>query len=101
MATRLELHELLCSLLGSRNVYFQGPEKMKMNYPAIVYNLDVIENSFADDQVYSSKKRYLITLIESNPDSELIDVLSKLPTCKFNRYYAADNLNHYSFTIFF
>ena len=53
---RLELHELLCGLLGSRHVYFQPPESVKMRYPAIVYNLDYIENKHADDGVYLSKK---------------------------------------------
>ena len=37
MKTRYELHEFLCEILGSRNVYFQPPESVKMKYPAIVY----------------------------------------------------------------
>ena len=56
MPSRLELQTLLEEILGSRNVYFQPPESVKMNYPAIVYSLDDIENSFANDGVYSSKK---------------------------------------------
>ena len=37
MANRLDLQALLEDLLGSRNVYYQPPESVKMNYPAIVY----------------------------------------------------------------
>ena len=42
---RLELHEILCTILGSRNVYFQPPESIKMNYPAIVYGLDDMQTT--------------------------------------------------------
>jgi hypothetical protein len=40
MASRLELHEELCAVLGSRNVYFMTPESVKMNYDAIRYALN-------------------------------------------------------------
>jgi len=33
---RLKLHEILCGILNTRNAYFQPPESVKMNYPAIV-----------------------------------------------------------------
>jgi len=32
---RIQLHEILCDVLGTRNVYFQPPESVDMNYPAI------------------------------------------------------------------
>ena len=65
---RLELHEILCTILGSRNVYFQPPESIKMNYPAIVYGLDDIDNQYANDGVYLSHRRYSVTVIDKNPD---------------------------------
>lgn len=101
METRLRLHEILCEILGNRNVYFQPPELVKMTYPAIVYSLNNIDNSFANDGVYLSKKQYSITLIDKNPDSLLVDGIAYLPTCKFNRHYQKDNLNHYVFTLYF
>ena len=101
MASRLELQNMLESLLESRNVYFQPPESVKMNYPAIVYCLDDIENTFADDGVYLSLKKYSVTLIDKNPDSELVDKLAKLPTCRFNRHYKSENLNHWVFLLYF
>ena len=42
--TREELHELLVSVLGSRNVYFQPPESIRMQYPAIVYARNNMQN---------------------------------------------------------
>lgn len=101
MNDRLKLHELLCTLLESRNVYFQPPESVKMKYPAIVYALDDIENSFANDGVYFSKKRYSVTIITSDPDTDLVDKLAALPLCRFNRHYKSDNLNHYVFILYF
>lgn len=101
MASRLDLQILLEKLLGSRNVYYQPPESIKMNYPAIVYVLDDIENTFADGGVYLSNRRYSLTLIDKNPDSLFIDALMNLPNCQFSRHYKSDNLNHYVFLLYF
>ena len=51
MASRLDLQTFLEELLESKNVYFQPPESVKMNYPAIVYALDDIDNVQADNGV--------------------------------------------------
>ena len=101
MANRLDLQALLEDLLGSRNVYYQPPESVKMNYPAIVYALEDIENTFADDGVYLSLKKYLLTVIDKNPDNVFVDKVAALPTCRFERHYTSDNLNHYVFIIYF
>ncbi len=101
MADRLSLQYLLEELLGSENVYFQPPESMKIKYPAIIYGLADIGNTHADDGVYLSRKRYQITLIDADPDSEFVDKLVSLPTCRFDRSYASDNLNHWVVTIYY
>lgn len=98
---RLQLHELLCGVLGSRNVYFQPPESVKMNYPAIVYGLNDIENQYANGGVYLSHRNYSVTVIYKDPDSPIVGKVSLLPTCKFNRSYKKDNLNHSVFTLYF
>lgn len=101
MTNRLDLQALLEDLLGRRNVYFQPPESVKMNYPAIVYALEDIESTFADDGVYLFHKQYTVTVIDKNPDSEFVDKVAGLPTCRFSRHYKSDNLNHYVFSIYF
>lgn len=101
MANRLNLQTILEKLLGNRNVYFQPPSSIKMNYPAIRYSLDGIDTHHADNTVYSQHKSYALTYIDSNPDSDIVDKLADLPKCRFNRFYTADNLNHYVFTIYF
>lgn len=101
MGTRLELHEVLCEALGSRHVYFQPPESVKMTYPAIVYSRNNIGNDFADNTVYTQSLAYNVTVIDEDPDSEILTRISKLPTCRFNRHYSSENLNHDVFTIYF
>lgn len=98
---RLLLHEVLCDLLGSRNVYFQPPASIKMKYPAIVYGIAVIDNIHANNGVYLSNTGYSVTVIDSDPDSPIVGKVASLPTSKFNRHYEKDNLNHDVYTIFF
>ena len=101
MASRLNLHIILKSILGSENVYFQPPESIKMKYPAITYALDDIRSSHADNGVYSSRKKYTATLLDSNPDSQYVDMLAAMPTCQFERHYTSDNLNHWLFSFYY
>lgn len=98
---RLQLHEVLCKILGTRNAYFQPPESIQMNYPAIVYGLDDIKNTYADDGVYLSARRYAVTVIDEDPDSPIVDKVCLLPMCRFNRHYEKDNLNHDVFELYF
>lgn len=101
MNRREALHEILCEALGSRNVYFQPPESIKMQYPAIVYSRDDIDNNFANNSVYMQSLAYSVTVIDSDPDSEVVDRVSKLPRCQYDRHYKSDNLNHDIFTIYY
>lgn len=98
---RLELHELLAELLGSRNVYYQPPESVRMKYPAIKYSRDDIQNTFANNNVYMQQYAYEITVIDEDPDSEIVDKISKLPTARFERHYTSDDLNHDIYKIIF
>ena len=99
--TRLEFQTFLETLKGDRNVYFQPPATIKMNYPAIVYNLSDIRNTDADNFPYLQATAYTLTYITDDPDDIMVNTLSKLPYCGFDRWYAADNLNHYVYTIFY
>lgn len=100
MASRIDLHEELCDILGSRNVYFQPPESVKLKYPCIIYERDNMEIIHADDTSYHLFKRYNVTVIDKDPDSEIPDKVALLPHCRFDRHYKGDNLNHDSFSIY-
>lgn len=101
MASRLQLQTELEELLGSKNVYYQPPASVRMKYPAIVYSRENIENEHADDNVYMQKHFYQVIVIDEDPDSEIVSKVSKLPACRFDRHYAADNLNHDVFTLYY
>lgn len=97
--TRLELHELLCDILSSRNVYFKPPARM--NYPCIKYERARPSKQYADNIPYRNTKCYTLTYIDSNPDSEMIDRIGNLPMCSFDRSYDADDLHHTVYTLYF
>lgn len=101
MDRRLELHEKLCEILGARNVYYQPPESIRMTYPAIVYSRSDISNNFANNNPYIQSHEYEIIVIDYDPDSAIVDKVSKLPKCRFNRHYTSDNLNHDVFTLYY
>lgn len=101
MGQRNELQALLVTLLGTTNVYFQPPPTLKMQYPCIVYKRDLVQTNFADNSPYKHKKRYLVTVIDRDPDSLIPDKLGMLPMCVYDRFYTADNLNHDVFKLFF
>lgn len=106
MASRLELHEILCELVnitesnGDRHIYFNPPTSLKMRYPAIRYSLKDIDVLYANNSAYKQDKAYEMVLITSDPDSDLVGEILKLPKCSFDRFYRADNLNHFVFTIY-
>ena len=101
MGKRSALHDTFCKILGSRNAYFQPPSSVRMNYPAIVYKLEDVPTTYADDGVYLANRKYLVTLIDSDPDSKFVDKLLRLPYSQFVRSYKSDNLNHFIFNIYY
>lgn len=101
MASRLNLHEELCEILGSRNVYFQPPASIRMKYPAIVYKRTQLNTRHANDKLYLSKTGYQVTIIDENPDSEIVEKMMEFPMCSFNTHFTSDGLNHDVFTIYY
>ena len=101
MASRLDLQTELERILGSRNVYFQPPSSVRMQYPAIVYSRKDVDGQFANDKVYRKLPCYEMILIDKNPDSTFVDKLLDLQYCSFDRHYESDNLNHDVFTIYY
>ena len=101
MASRLSLQTMLEQILGSRNVYYQPPTSLKMNYPAIVYARKSIDNKYANNSVYKQDTAYELTVICEDPDSDLVYKISKLPACRFDRHFESDNLNHDAFTLYY
>lgn len=98
---RLDLHFILCDILGSKYAYFQPPESVKLKYPCFIYKLSNIDTKYADNRAYSNRKRYDITYIDKDPDSATHEKLLELPYCSFDRFFTSDNMNHWMYTLYF
>lgn len=101
MGRRLDLQAILEAIPGVSKVYFQPPEDVKLSYPAIVYSRDYVASTFAGNRPYRHTKRYLITVIDRNPDSKIPDYVSSLPMSSFDRAYSANQLNHDVYSVYF
>jgi hypothetical protein len=99
VGTRLQLHELLTEITD--HVYFQAPVNTQMQYPCILYRRLDSSPKFADNVKYANTKRYQVTVIDRDPDTDLSDKVEELPLCTFDRFFVADKLNHYVFNLYF
>lgn len=97
--TRLELHEILCTMLGSRNVYFQPPASVKMKYPCIVYEARAMDTRHADNYPYNLTDRYRVIAIDKDPDSILPRKIAMLQGARAAQPYVNDNLHHWPFEL--
>lgn len=99
--TRLNLQSKLEELLGSKHVYYNTPENLKMEYPAIRYSKNDIEDTYASNIKYISRDVYDLVVIDKKPDNPVIKKLLELPYSEFDRHYVADGLNHDIIRIFY
>jgi hypothetical protein len=102
---RLVLDEILAGILnmtesdGDRHTYFNPPPSVQMKFPAIRYSLKNFNVKFANNGIYRNTPSFEVTLIDTNPDSEYVKKILQIPYCRFDRFYVAENLNHWTFTI--
>lgn len=99
MVSRLKLHDVL--LTFNKKVYYQPPASKKMEYPCIRYKLDKLDTEHANNKTYMFHNRYQITIIDEDPDSEMVDKIKMMPLCVFDRHYTSDNLNHWVFKLYY
>lgn len=102
-----ELQSLLEEILAGdngedkENVYFQPPTDFEMRYPAIVYNRDSSDTRYANNVPYGRTKAYQVTVISSNPNSDIPNRVAALPMCEHQRFFSTAGLNHDVFTLYF
>lgn len=108
MDRRLTLHRKLRSVFeevtkirdSDPRVKFQPPASYKLPYPCIVYKLNDMPPTFANNYPYRIEHRYELTVIDTDPLSPLREAIAKLQKCIFVRSYESDNLHHYVFHIY-
>lgn len=126
MGRRLELHNMICDKLASldrwdwdpfnfdtddvetairkyaeRRVHYQPSSNTQLIYPCIVYKLDDMPVMHANNLPYHWDHAYVLTVIDRDPESVFREKIAELPMCKFQRFFVADNLNHYVFKIYY
>lgn len=95
-----ELQKIFEELLGSKHVYFQPPENLRMEYPCILYSLTELDRQFADNMPYRNTIAYTVILITRDPLYNIAIELGKLRYSRFDRFYIFDNLNHYVYKVY-
>ena len=101
MPNRVDLQAKLERILSSRNVYYQPPESIKINYPAIIYSRTDIDSKYANNKRYINTDRYEIIVVDRKPDNAVINSILELPCCSFDRHYTAHNLHHDVLTLYY
>lgn len=101
MASRIDLQAKLEELLELRHVYYQPPENVKMEYPAIRYSKKKPDVKRANNKIYTKTNCYEVIVISRKPDEPVIGKIEELPMCEWDNHYVVDNLNHDVFTLYF
>lgn len=101
MGPRTSLQAEFEDILGSKHVYFQPPESVKLSYPCIVYNRGTERILRSDNGLHKIFHRYNVTLIYRDPDSNLPDKMLEIPYCSHVRHYVADNLYHEAYDLYY
>lgn len=107
MATRMDLHTELKNLFENYPkkvwLYYQPPSTIKMHYPCIVYNRDVDKVFSADNGYWSSTRKYVLTCVTDDPDSDMLDMIVRhFPMCRPSTSpYVMDNLYHFVASLYY
>lgn len=100
------LHDTLCGVLGvpiddKAPCYFEPPNGFEMSYPCFVYHHTNDRDQYADNKIYKSSKRYTVTIIDEDPDSQLSEKLkAAIPYCSLDRKFSTDGLSHWVHVIY-
>lgn len=98
---RSALHEKLCTILGSRNVYHDPPSNVLLNYPCIIYKRNPESPRMADNIRYVVWYPWDVQIISKDPDYELFDTfLKNFQYGSEGTPFVSDNLHHSNFTIY-
>jgi len=82
-------------------VYSEPPSNTEMEYPCIVFERNDAETRFANNRPYFDCFGYDVTIIDEDPESDLLALVKALPMCTFNRHFVSDNLNHDVYILYF
>lgn len=97
--SRLDIQRKLKNVCG--NIYFQPTEATKLKYPCVLYEQDGGINLFANNRGYARFEQYQLTVITTQPDSELPnEVMDEFdPNISYDNSFVSDNLYHTTYQV--
>lgn len=99
--TRIEFSNKLRGILGNDNTYFDPPMNFEMEYPCIVYDQPISSSQYADGKKYIKHKRYTVTVIDDDPDSEIANRLyDEFDYCYHSTSFVSDGMHHFVYDIY-
>lgn len=102
MASRLNLHEELCTILGTRNAYYNPPESLRLQYDCVVYSRSGIDSMRADNRNYVNTNQYTLVVMSKSPSCDIPEkILEHFPMASFDRQYTSDELYHFIITLYY
>lgn len=102
MERRYKLNEALQKVLGSKNVYFQPSENVKIQYDCIIYKRGKARKIRADNKRYINHDFYELVAITRNPDSHIVDDLEQaFEYCEHQRSYITNGLYHHVIYLYY
>lgn len=100
--TRENLHQILTDILGSKYVYYQPPESIKLHYPCLVYKKGIPDEKRANDNIYNSTNRYELTFITKDPDSNIPESIHRaFPMSSMDAPFISEGLYHNPLTVYY
>ena len=100
-----EIRDYFSSIEGLKKVYLQPPSTEKLVYPCLIITQDVPSAFYSDDIPYLVCASYELLLIDTDMESSIPVEIIKKSTGNYyikpGRYYTADNLCHWSYTLSF
>jgi len=102
LSRRQQLQVLLEATVGPLvKVHFQPTSNLTLEYPCVVYELDTMVTTHADNRPYTVRDRYQVTTITQNVDSDLRHKIAALPMTAHSRHFQSGYLNHDVFNLYF
>lgn len=101
---RRELQTKLETLLGTKNIYFQPPENIKLKYPCFIYERSPVYTLKADDTTYLVRGHYSVTYIDTRVE-KCMEMMSKILTSfehiSVERSFVSDGLYHDVYNLYY
>lgn len=102
MDRRQKLHNLLKTVTGINNVYYQPPESVKIKYPCVIYSKKSKYTKRADNSVWGIVDRYEVTIVTNKADTDYADkILEHVQRSSYVRRFIANNLYHDTLSIYY